>query len=85
MKLRRTGLLWTIVTLTVLSIGTLTVTTYASAAEYNNQEDQGLPIETSLGIYIGTWAGAILGAGAVITAVVLVVALIADARAAARR
>lgn len=76
----RTGLIWTTVTLALLSIGTLVVATFAAAAEYNSQEAQGLPIETSLGIYIGAWVGYGLGAAAVITAVILVVTLIASAR-----
>lgn len=79
----RTGLIWTFVALLVLSIGTLVVTTFASAAEYNSQEEQGLPIETSLGIHIGAWAGYALGVAGLITAVILVVRLIASARRAA--
>lgn len=77
----RAGLIWTFVTLLVLSIGTLVVTTFASAAEYNSQEAQGLPIETSLGISIAAWAGYALGAAAAVTAAILVVRLIASARA----
>ncbi len=76
----RTGLIWTTVTLALLSIGTLAVSTFAAAAEYNSQEAQGLPIETSLGIYIAAWAGYALGAAAAVTAVILVVKLIASAR-----
>lgn len=80
----RTGLIWTFVTLLVLSIVTLVVSTFAAAAEYNSQEEQGLPIETSLGIYIAAWAGYALGAAAAVTAVILVVRLIASARKATR-
>jgi carbon starvation protein CstA len=84
MKPRRAGLIWTIMTLVVLSIGTLIVTTFASAAEYQMQEAQGLPIETGLGIYVGTWVAGILGVASFITAVVLLVRIIAAKRGATR-